>query len=105
MSQYFYSPAQAAIINSSLTLANIGCDDKITALHTIAIRIMHQLWKGEGTLVVMPSAADREALQSILNNMGLGEITLNLCSGMPVTAEDGRTVTTYSATVRNWRGF
>lgn len=92
MSQYFYSPAQAAIINSSLTLVNMGCDDKITALHTIAIRIMHQLWKGEGTLVVMPSAADREALQAILNNMGLGEITLNLCPGMPVTAEDGREI-------------
>lgn len=90
MSQYFHSPAQAAIINSSLTLANIGCDDNLTALHTIAIRIMHQLWKGEGTLVVMPSADDREALQAILNNMGLGDITLNLCTGMPVTAEDGR---------------
>jgi hypothetical protein len=90
MSQYFYSPAQAAIINSSLTLANIGCDDKLTALHTLAIRIMHQLWKGEGTLVVMPSAADREDLQGILNNMGLGDITLDLCTGMPVTAEDGR---------------
>lgn len=90
MSQYFHSPAQAAIINSSLTLANIGCDDKLTALHTLAIRIVHQLWKGEGTLVVMPSADNREALQAILNNMGLGDLTLNLCPGMPVTAEDGR---------------
>jgi hypothetical protein len=90
MSQYFNSPAQAEIINSPQTLANIGCDDGRTALHTIALRMMYQIWKGESCLAVMPSPEDREALLSILQEMGLGELTIHIRPAMPVTAEDGR---------------
>ena len=90
MSQYFYSPAQAEIINSPLTLANIGCDDNRTALYTIALRIMYQVWKGEGSLIVMPSAEDRESLMAILQEMGLGELAICIRPDMPVTAEDCR---------------
>lgn len=93
MSQYFYSPAQAEIINSSQTLANIGCDDGRTALHTIALRIMYQIWKGESCLVVMPSPEDRETLLSILYEIGLGELAIQIRPTMPVTVEDGLELT------------